>query len=256
MDNPLQRIAREFSKTYPVINDAERRRQKGLTAASILKEVLDEQEIKYIVDVGCSNAIFLDAVIEKLNANFGLGIDLDVEVLPKAISHRLAIVGNALALPLSNASIDLILCNHTYEHVSDARKLFEEIRRVLKPNGVVYFGAMNSRWPIEPHYHLPLIHWLPKDWSAPLMRIFGHKEGYLEQPLSTPKLRRLVSDFELHDFTLKAIAHPCRYHAEDTVRPILGKLLYPIAVLLYNFLPGYLWVLVKTPDTPESDRSI
>ena len=245
MNSPLDKIAGKFSKTYPIIGDTHRRRQKGLKAASILKQVLHGREVQCILDVGCSNAVFLDAVIEELKAEFGLGIDLDNDALPKPSWNRATIVANALALPVSDASIDLILCNHTYEHVSDAKKLFEEIRRVLKFDGVVYFGAMNSRWPIEPHYNLPFIHWLPKIWSRPVMKIFGYKSGYSEKPLDPLKLRKLVSDFDLHDYTLKVIAHPSRYCAEDVVRPKFSWFLYPMAKLFYGYLPGYMWVLVK-----------
>jgi ubiquinone/menaquinone biosynthesis C-methylase UbiE len=249
MENPLERIAREFSKAYPVMNDADRRRRRGLKASSILKEVLQGKEIQHILDVGCSNAIFLDVVIEELKANFGLGVDLDADALPKPAPHRVGVVGNALALPVSDASIDLILCNHTYEHVSDAKKLLEEIRRVLRPNGIVYFGAMNSRWPIEPHYHIPFIHWLSKNWSAAIMKRFGYQTGYLEQPLNTPKLRQLVCDFDLYDYTLKVIARPKQYRADDIIYPKLAWAFYPIAKLLYGYLPGYIWVLVKRPDS-------
>lgn len=235
------------------MQDSARRRRKGLKASSILKEMLQGKKAQCILDVGCSNAIFLDVIIAELGAKFGLGIDLDADALPKPEERRAAVVGNALALPLKDATVDLIVCNHTYEHVPDVQVLFQEIRRVLKPNGIVYFGAMNARWPIEPHYHLPFIHWLPKRWSAPVMRIFGYESSYLEQPLSTPKLRELVRDFDVCDYTLKVIAQPRRYRAEDSVHPKLTWLLYPVAKLLYGFLPGYLWVLVKRSEKVQRE---
>ena len=245
MENPLQKIAREFSQTYPVMQDLGRRRRRGLKAASILKDMLQGKNVGVILDVGCSNAVFLDVLVEELNAQFGLGVDLDSGAMPKAMPRRVGLVGSALALPLLNSSVDLILCNHTYEHVTDVFTLFEEIRRVLKPGGMVYFGAMNSRWPIEPHYHLPFIHWLPKQWSKVIMRLLGYQMGYLEQPLSTPKLRQLVNDFDLHDYTLKVIKDPKRYRADEIIHAKFTWAFYPIAKLLYGFLPGYLWVLVK-----------
>jgi SAM-dependent methyltransferase len=227
------------------MDDADRRRRKGLKAASILKEVLQGRDIRRILDVGCSNSIFLDVVIHELQAPFGLGIDLDADALPKPSLHRAAVVADALSLPVADSSIDLVICNHTYEHVPDARVLFQEIRRVLTVDGVVYFSAMNSRWPIEPHYHLPLIHWLPYRWSAVVMRLFGYQSGYLEQPLNYTKLRQLVQDFDLCDYTLKVIEDPKQYQAEDVVYPKIARFVYPLARLFYSILPGYLWVLVK-----------
>lgn len=249
VENPLQKIAREFSQTYPVMQDLGRRRRRGLKAASILKDMLRGKNAGVVVDVGCSNAVFLDVIVEELNAQFGLGVDLDSGALPKPMPRRVCLVGSALTLPLLDSSVDLILCNHTYEHVTDAFTLFEEILRVLKPGGMVYFGAMNSRWPIEPHYHLPFIHWLPKQWSKTIMRLFGYQVGYLEQPLSMPKLRQLVNAFDLHDYTLKVIKDPKRYRADDIIHAKLTWAFYPIAKLFYMFLPGYLWVLVKRRES-------
>ena len=245
MENPLQKIAGEFSQRYPVMQDLDRRRRRGLKAASILRDMLRGRNASIVLDVGCSNAVFLDVVVKELNAQLGLGVDLDRAALPKPTSRRVGLVGSALALPLPDSSVDLILCNHTYEHVPNVFTLFEEIRRVLKPGGIVYFGAMNSRWPIEPHYHLPFIHWLPTRWSMPIMQLLGYEMGYLEQPLSPPKLRRLVHNFELHDYTLKVIKDPKQYCADDIVYAKLTWAFYPLAKFFYGFLPGYLWVLVK-----------
>lgn len=245
MEDPLQRMAREFSRTYPVMKDIDRRRRRARKAASILKAMLQGENPGIVLDIGCSNAVFLDVILEELNARFGVGVDLDTAALPNPSPHRLALVGSGLTLPLRDKSVDLIICNHTYEHVPDPVRLFEEITRVLKPGGMVYFGAMNSRWPIEPHYHLPFIHWLPKRWSTVIMQSLGYQMGYLEQPLSTRKLMRLVKDFDLYDYTLKVIKHPKRYGADDIIHPKLTWAFYPIARLFYGFLPGYLWVLVK-----------
>ena len=245
MQDNLRTIARVFSKKYPVMHDANRRRRKGLKVSAILKEVFQGQQIRYVLDVGCSNSILLDVVIEELKAEFGLGIDLDTAALPDPSAKRAAIVADALMIPVKDCSVDLVLCNHTYEHVPDANKLFQEIERVLKPAGVVYFGAMNATWPIEPHFHLPLIHWLPRHWSTRLMQLFGHQDGYSEKPLPLSKLQKLVRNFNLVDYTLIVIRNPRQYNAEDMVSSRLAFVAYLIAKLFYNTLPGYLWVLFK-----------
>lgn len=245
MQDNLRSIARVFSKKYPVMEDADRRRRKGLKAAAILKEVFPRQRIRYILDVGCSNSILLDVVLEELQAEFGLGIDLDTAALPQPSPKRAAVVADALSIPVKDSSVDLVLCNHTYEHVPDAGELFHEIERVLKPSGVVYFGAMNASWPIEPHFHMPLIHWLPRNWATRVMRPFGHQDGYSEKPLTLKELQILVRNFDLVDYTLKVIKYPHQYHAEDVVPSRLAAFAYLIAKLFYNVLPGYLWVLFK-----------
>lgn len=253
MAHQLDRTARDFSKIYPVMTDDLRRQHKGLKVASILQEALAGKALNTVLDVGCSSAILLDVVLEQIQSNLAIGVDLDSASLPKASPSRFCVVGNALALPLADETVDLVLCNHTYEHVPDPKKLFAEITRVLKSDGLVYFGAMNFRWPIEPHYKIPFLHWLPKFLSSWILKRLGHEIGYLEQPLGLTQLRKLVRDFEINDYTLKVIAEPQRYKAEDVINPRLACMVNPISKLFYSWLPGYLWVLTKraAKNTPE-----
>ena len=45
-----------------------------------------------------------------------------------------------------------MVLNHIYEHVVDADKVLSEIRRVLRDDGVAYFGFGNKYGVMEPHY--------------------------------------------------------------------------------------------------------
>ena len=114
---------------------------------------------------------------------------------------------------------------------------------------------MNARWPIEPHYHLPFLHWLPESLATAVLKTRGYSVGYLEQPLSTPQLVTLVSAFDIHDYTLKVIAQPGKYHARDIIKfPFFGKIYRVVAGVLYGWLPGYLWILKKRPIVHSQSR--
>lgn len=255
MVNDLNDVARKFSALYPIMNDAARRRNRGLKIAAIVREALSGKSINRILDIGCSNALVLDTVVEELGPNFAIGIDMDAAVAPAPTARRTVVIGDAMTLPLSSNSMDVVICNHTYEHVPDPHKLFAEINRVLKADGIVYFSAMNARWPMEPHYHLPFIHWLPKKISRAILKTRGFPAGYLEKPLTTPKLRDLVSAFEIHDYTVKVIAHAGKYHAQDIVRFSTFGLVYRlVATVFYGLLPGYLWVLRKRTGAPQKEQ--
>ena len=243
--------ARKFSAVYPVMDNAKLRRNRGLKIAAIVREALAGKQIDRILDIGCSNALVLDTVVEKLDPDFAIGIDMDAAVAPAPTPKRTVVIGDAMTLPLSSSSMDVVICNHTYEHVPDPHKLFSEISRVLKADGVVYFSAMNSRWPMEPHYHLPFIHWLPKKIARAILKTRGFPAGYLEKPLSTPKLMDLVSAFEIHDYTLKVIAQPGKYYAQDIVKfSFFGQIYRVVANVFYGLLPGYLWILRKRQVAP------
>lgn len=245
--NTLNEAARQFTKRYPLMEDGDRRRRKGRKIAKVLDQALNGKPVDILLDVGCSNAIVLDTVCAALTPQFAVGIDMDMAALPRPAAKRAAIFGDALALPIASGTVDVVICNHMYEHVPNANALFSEIHRALKPGGLVYFGSMNARWPVEPHYRLPFLHWLPHRVTRPIMRWFGHGEaGYIEKPLGYGGLRQLVSRFSCEDYTLRIIAAPALFCAEDVLPyPRLARILSHIARAMYGFLPGYVWILRK-----------
>jgi len=242
----LRDAASKFSTVYPVMDNVALRRLRGLKIATILLEALRTKSPGILLDVGCSNGIVLDVVAEKLSPTFALGIDMDAAVAPPPVPGRVVAVADAMSIPLAADCVDVVICNHTYEHVPDPVQMFGEIHRVLKPGGIVYFSAMNARWPVEPHYHMPFLHWLPDGAAAWLLRRFGYGSAYLEKPLSTVGLRKLVQNFAIEDYTLKVIEQPAKYYAQDLFKmPGFGALYSLIARLFYGLLPGYLWILTK-----------
>lgn len=48
-------------------------------------------------------------------------------------------------LPWPDASVDAITCMHVVEHLGNLKNLFQEIRRVLKPGGRVYFETPHPK---------------------------------------------------------------------------------------------------------------
>ncbi len=242
----LREAARRFSARFPVMDDGEMRTRKGLKIARVLDEALHGARPQTVLDIGCSNCMVLDAICQALAPVHAIGIDMDESAVNSPVPERAIVICDAQRLPIHSGAIDVVICNHTYEHVPDAGTLFREIERVLRPGGIVYFAAMNARWPIEPHYRLPFLHWLPHGLARLLLRLARHGGDYLERPLSTEGLRRLVTGFEIEDYTLRVIAAPEHYGAEDVIPRGWKALLYRLlARPLYELLPGYIWVLRK-----------
>ncbi len=243
----LKKVAAEYSKQYPKIAEEKSRRIKGAKIASILNHALAGQAVESIVDVGASGCIPLEEVVEVLKPALAIGVDLDEAYMPKPTDLLKPVISDATILPFQNESIDVLICNHVYEHVNDSDVLMKELWRVLKPNGLVYFGAMNARWPIEPHYNIPMLHWMPSRLAEFFVRRKGYDHGYLEKPFSTPSLERLVKDFELIDYTVPVIEKPEYFGAGDVINskwasPSFRK---KVAQLFYGWLPSYLWILRK-----------
>lgn len=65
-----------------------------------------------------------------------VGVDIDPAVKTNPSLDR-ALIYNGKTIPLSDNSIDLVVSDHTFEHLDDPRSVAAEISRVLKPGGWV-----------------------------------------------------------------------------------------------------------------------
>lgn len=128
---------------------------------------------------------------------------VDVRVLLEGYEFR---QGAGTKLPFDDASFDVIVFNHVIEHVGgiDAQLAYlNEIHRVLRENGTVYFAAPN-RWSLtEPHYRIPFLSWLPRRWASSLVRRLGRGPDYDCTPLGAGGYRKL---FELAGFVWRDYA--------------------------------------------------
>ena len=183
-----------------------------------------------------------------------VGIDIDEKAV--AFAKQNFLDGNlsyhimdALHTEFPDGWFDVVVCNQMYEHVPDAWQLMKEVRRILAPGGVCYFGATNRLNLIENHYgRLPFLSWLPKPLAHLYLRILGRAKYYYETHYTYWTLRKLVREFELIDYTVRVVEDPVRFHAEDIVRNGSRQQRLALAILkhAYWFFPGYIWLLKKT----------
>jgi ubiquinone/menaquinone biosynthesis C-methylase UbiE len=156
-------------------------------------------------------------------------------------------MGDSMALPFEPGAVDLILCNHVYEHVPDIEKLFDEIERVLRVGGKCYLGAASRLTVMEPHYHLPFLSWLPKKIANAYMRLFNKGDHYYENLKTFWQIKKYISRFEVSDYTLKILADPDKYHCRDLMpsSSVIDRIPKMLWKVFYFFLPTYIFVLTK-----------
>ncbi|MBN1573186.1 MAG: class I SAM-dependent methyltransferase [Deltaproteobacteria bacterium] len=244
-----------FSEEHPdEMYDFEKRTRKGNKTMAVLLDYLsgkgkDPTELR-LLDIGCSTG-FMTRLYGRY---FGevVGIDIDEGAVRYAKENNSGenigyFVSDSMDTGFDNESFDVISCTHIYEHVPDSKRLVSEIYRLLKKGGACYFAAGNRLVPIEGHYRLPLLSVIPKPLAHLYLRILGRGTYYYESHLTYLGLKRLVSPFEICDYTLKVIEDPERYHAADMVRPgsIKQKIALTFLKVAYFISPTYIWVLKK-----------
>jgi SAM-dependent methyltransferase len=90
-----------------------------------------------VVELGCAGGIrWFGARYRMIGLDFSrAGLEIAAQ------DYRLALRGDALRLPLADASVDAVVSACFFEHIApnDKPKLLAEVRRVLKPGGRVIF---------------------------------------------------------------------------------------------------------------------
>ncbi len=116
-----------------------------------------------VLDVGCG----IGGPARTLAAEFGCsvtGIDLSDEYC-RAASMLTALVkldglavfqqGDALEMAFGGASFDAVLCQHVGMNVEDKERMFEEVRRVLVPGGILALFEICSGAISPVHFPVP-----------------------------------------------------------------------------------------------------
>lgn len=80
-------------------------------------------------------------------------------------------------LPFADSSFDLAICWDVVEHVQDPEQLLAELGRVLRPNGRVLITIINRYAYRDPHYHMPLLNWLPRPLAEAIIAWRGRVKG-------------------------------------------------------------------------------
>ena len=237
-----------FFEGHEGVRDLEGRQRKARKIARALREHADfplEQAVG--LDVGCSSGL----IAAELAPLFRLllGGDYDLPALrhaPKLQDGSLAFAQvDAMRLPIDDGVIDVVICAQVYEHVPDDTRLAAEVYRVLRPGGIVFFSGPNWLYPIEPHYFLPFLHWLPERLAGAYLRLFGKGDAYYERSRSWWGLRSLWGRFEIHDLTLDLLKQ--RPDELTLNRGLAWLQRAPDGVLrpLVPLMPNFNWILRK-----------
>lgn len=97
-------------------------------------------------------------------------------------------------IPLDSGTFDVIITNHVIEHVGEYESQLEhlnEIKRLLKKDGIAYLAVPNRWMLIEPHYQLIFLSWLPKKYRSRYLNKMRNVYFYDCEPLEKKQLENL-----------------------------------------------------------------
>lgn len=114
-------------------------------------------------------------------------------------------------LPFADASFDMVIAWDVVEHVQQPDLLLAELARVLRPGGRALLTVINRFAFRDPHYHLPLLNWLPR----PLAEAIIERRGRGKSGADFSDRQRLS---EMHYFTIggfRRLAARYGFHVGD-----------------------------------------
>lgn len=79
---------------------------------------------------------------------------------------------------------DLVVSLTTLEHMLNQTASFKKVFSLLRRGGILYLTAPNKWWPIEPHYALPFLSWLPIPLANIYMKLVGAGKSYRDSSYS------------------------------------------------------------------------
>lgn len=171
-----------------------------------------------VLEVGCGRGVGVEILLDQLGADTVVAVDIDPAMIDRA-RRRLAprparqvttAVGDAVALPVADRSLDAIVDFGAIHHVPAWRDALADARRALRPGGLLLFEEIHRHtldtWVMrtftdhprhdrfEPDEFTDELRHLGFDVPPPRARLAGHvfvgaaRSPYLRQTTENPPI--------------------------------------------------------------------
>jgi SAM-dependent methyltransferase len=171
-----------------------------------LRAIVPLAEPADVLDIGAAQGLFCQAVARMGHRAVGVEPSANARATAEQIARRLGApvdlrAGWAEALPLPDASFDLVHANSVWEHVDDPQTCTSEAWRVLRPGGVFWVGSTNAWCPRQSEISgFPMFSWYPDRLKKRIMcwardrrpRLVGHSARPAMHWFTPPGARRML----------------------------------------------------------------
>lgn len=113
------------------------------------RSIVARPDIRRILEIGCGNGWNMSRFAQYGRVAYGL--DAVPERVELAMAHGPALLADGLCLPFADESLDMIYIQHVLHHIGDVERALEEVRRCLRPGGVLFL--------VETVEDNPIIRW-------------------------------------------------------------------------------------------------
>lgn len=202
----------------------------------VVLEYLDIQPDERVLDCGCGLGWFTHVIRELHDCRLA-ATDSDVTRLrttrSEAADDVSVVASDVLRLPYRSDAFDKVVLSEVLEHIVDDSAALREVRRVVKPGGLIAITVPNHDYPIL---------WDPINWLRERFGLAPIREGFFGG-LWTNHVR-LYSREEILDLVRRCdlIAETVRQHVHSC---------FPFA---HNLVYGLGMRLVERGILPDADR--
>jgi ubiquinone/menaquinone biosynthesis C-methylase UbiE len=185
----------EMPRAPHAVLDVASRRRKARKIAAILAKERPLTGLR-VLDVGTGAGVIAASLAEIVGPGGEVhSVDV-VDVRVETVGYTFH-VAEGVKLPFPDDAFDVVISNHCVEHTggrSDQEFHVRELGRVLRADGTGYLAVPNRWGPLEPHFKLPALSWLPTiGMQSRYVRATRRGERYDCRLLSRAEVRSLFA---------------------------------------------------------------
>jgi SAM-dependent methyltransferase len=197
-----------------------------------------------VIDIGCGYGHGVVELAKRCAHVVGVEPNQALAAEARANLKRLnlpnADVRQQTAADITDAgTYDLVILDNVLEHIEDQPGAMAQISRCLRPGGLAFILVPNKLWPIEVHYGLPFLSYLPLPAASAYLRASGRGSDYRDASYA-PTLGRLRRLFAEHPELHARLTLP----ADVSLAEGGGSAIYHWGVRALRRFPG-LWAISK-----------